>query len=257
MTQEQTLAVMGIHSFIDWGSCWASSFFSLGYGLRVQSNLAARPAQTLHLYDIEGCAECRLVRETLTDLDLDAVLYPCPKGGQRFRSRALEIGGREMFPLLVDPNLGRAVYGARAIIAMLQQHYGRGVPTVPVPWRKATAVLGHMVRFGAGRYARPSRRPELMLELYNVETEPDCRRVREQLCELEVSYLLHSVGYPCWEKRLLSHLQHKRGQSVQRDRWLAAQNTPVRPPVLVDPNRGETICGSPAILSYLTHHYAV
>src|SRR3546814_9576213 len=44
-----------------------------------------QPAQPLQLYDIEACPYCRLVRETLSALDLDALIYPCPKGGGRFR----------------------------------------------------------------------------------------------------------------------------------------------------------------------------
>ncbi|MBP9060275.1 MAG: hypothetical protein KBF98_08160, partial [Rhodoferax sp.] len=41
---------------------------------------ASQPAQYLKLYDIEGCPDCRSVRETLTALGLDAQIYPCPKG---------------------------------------------------------------------------------------------------------------------------------------------------------------------------------
>ena len=46
------------------------------------------------------------VREALTLLDLDVLIYPCPKGGTTFRARARELSGKEQFPLLVDPNTG-------------------------------------------------------------------------------------------------------------------------------------------------------
>ena len=48
--------------------------------------------------------------EVLTALDLEAVIYPCPKGGTRFRSVVRERGGKEQFPYLVDPNTGIAIY---------------------------------------------------------------------------------------------------------------------------------------------------
>ena len=46
------------------------------------------------------------VREALTLLDLDVLIYPCPKGGTTFRPRARELSGKEQFPFLVDPNTG-------------------------------------------------------------------------------------------------------------------------------------------------------
>src|SRR3546814_8330520 len=45
-----------------------------------------QPAQPLQLYDIEACPYCRLVRETLSALDLDALIYPCPKRSEEHTS---------------------------------------------------------------------------------------------------------------------------------------------------------------------------
>ena len=42
----------------------------------------SKPIQLLQLYDIENCPYCRLVREALTELDLDVEIYPCPKIGR-------------------------------------------------------------------------------------------------------------------------------------------------------------------------------
>ena len=53
---------------------------------------AAKPKELLELYDFEACPYCRLVREALTELDLDAMIYPCPKRGTRFRPLAAELG---------------------------------------------------------------------------------------------------------------------------------------------------------------------
>ena len=69
-----------------------------------------KPAELLQLYDIENCPYCRLVREALTELDLDAEIYPCPKNGRRFRPIVAEQGGKTQFPYLVDPNTGVAMY---------------------------------------------------------------------------------------------------------------------------------------------------
>ena len=40
-----------------------------------------RPEKLLKLYDIEASPYCRLVREVLTELDLDVLVLPCPAGG--------------------------------------------------------------------------------------------------------------------------------------------------------------------------------
>ncbi|MGH8445138.1 MAG: glutathione S-transferase N-terminal domain-containing protein, partial [Solimonas sp.] len=82
-----------------------------------------QPVEPLQLYDIEACPYCRLVRDTLTELDLDVQIYPCPKGGRRFRPQALAAGGKTQFPLLVDPNTGRTLYESADIVEYLAQTY--------------------------------------------------------------------------------------------------------------------------------------
>jgi glutaredoxin len=67
----------------------------------IQSTPAAvKPKKMLQLYDIENCPYCRLVREALTELDLDVEIYPCPKAGERFRPELVERGGKAQFPYL-------------------------------------------------------------------------------------------------------------------------------------------------------------
>ena len=85
---------------------------------------AKKPKETLQLYDIENCPYCRLVREALTELDLDVEIYPCPKSGERFRPELVERGGKAQFPYLVDPNCGVEMGEAAAIIEHLQTQYG-------------------------------------------------------------------------------------------------------------------------------------
>ena len=50
--------------------------------------------QTTRLYHTALSPFCRKVREALSELDLTAVIYPCPPGGTRFRPRAEELGGK-------------------------------------------------------------------------------------------------------------------------------------------------------------------
>ena len=71
----------------------AATMTRMGRGIYTRP-AAARPERPLELYEFEGCPFCRLVREALTELDLDALVHPCPKGGARFRPRVVEVGGK-------------------------------------------------------------------------------------------------------------------------------------------------------------------
>jgi len=178
----------------------ATSLFAtvarLGGGLRVE-RLGARPKKPLELYEFESCPYCRKVREVLTALDLDAVIYPCPKGGTRFRSVVRERGGKEQFPYLVDPNTSKAMYESSDIVRYLCTEYGSG----SVPWLysggplfDATSALASAWRLGAGMRASASNPPARPLELWSFEASPYCRIARETLCSMEIPYLLHNVG---------------------------------------------------------------
>ena len=60
----------------------------------------------------------------MTWLDLEAHIFPCPKGGTRFRPEVERRGGKQQFPYLVDPNAGKALYESDEIIRYLYQEYG-------------------------------------------------------------------------------------------------------------------------------------
>ncbi|MGI9295783.1 MAG: glutathione S-transferase N-terminal domain-containing protein, partial [Pseudomonadales bacterium] len=168
--------------------------------IRGSNGISAKPAsrkpdKTLELYDMEGCPFCRLAREALTELDLDAIIYPCPKNGQRFRPRAVELGGKALFPFLVDPNTGVQMYESLDVVAYLYETYGKR--TLPLKWRagalqKVSSMLASAPRLGQGIGAKKSKLPGKNLELYSFEGSPFARQVREKLCELEIPYLLHS-----------------------------------------------------------------
>ena len=130
-------------------------------GIRSRTDVA-KPAKLLELYDIENCPYCRIVREVLTELDLDAVIYPCPKGGERYRGALVRRGGKALFPYLVDPNSGVEMYESLDIIRYLYEQYGGG--SVPLRWQlgfaqKLSSQLASASRITRGMYALPSKKP--------------------------------------------------------------------------------------------------
>src|SRR5262245_10325920 len=166
----------------------ATTMLRMGAGIVTQPR-TSRPASLFELYEFEACPYCRIVREVLTELDLDALIRPCPKGGTRFRPELIAKGGKAQFPYLVDPATGTAMYESADIVAYLFRTYGGG--TVPLRWQASAlqqlgSTLAGMWRFGAGRDARPSKAPAQPLELYSFEGSPFARLVRETMCELEL-----------------------------------------------------------------------
>lgn len=240
-----------------------SSSLSLWRGTQVRPGIE-KPAQLLQLYDIEGSPACRLVREALTELDLDVTIYPCPKGGVRFRSRAMTLGGEERFPYLVDPNTGRSLYRAGDIVSYLFEQYSN--ERMPLKWRnmtfnKVSSALATLPRFGAGSYARPSKKPDLLLELYSFESSPYARPVREWLCEFELPYVLRNLGKGHWEDYLLPDLRktfRKNYLPTTSNRLKLLEGTGrVASPYLFDPNTGTALYESSAIIDYLIRRYGV
>ena len=222
----------------------ATSLFAtlarLGGGLRVE-RLGARPKKPLELYEFESCPYCRKVREVLTALDLEAVIYPCPKGGTRFRSVVRERGGKEQFPYLVDPNTGKATYESSDIIRYLCTKYGTG----SVPWLysggllfDATSTLASAWRLGAGSRVSASTPPAQPLELWSFEASPYCRIARETLCSMEIPYRLHNVGK----------------NSPSREAFVERSGK-MQVPFLVDPNTNVELFESADIVRYLHATY--
>jgi len=176
-------------------SC-AATAARFGAGMSV-GELGLRPKKPLELYDYEACPFCRKVREAMTMLDVDIMIYPCPRGGKRFRGVVKKKGGRELFPYLVDPNADLAMYESDDIVQYLFEEYGNG--NVPLqlgmgPLTTAGAAVASVMRPLMGMVSTPSRAPKKPLELWSFEASPFCRLVREALCSLEIPYLLHNVG---------------------------------------------------------------
>ena len=116
---------MGLRDNIDLATSLAASSLRAWRGTDRFSAAPLQPEKLLELYEFEGCPYCRLVREVLTELDIDAMIYPCPKGGTRFRPQVVEQGGKAQFPWLHDPNTGQQMYESADIIRYLLATYGQ------------------------------------------------------------------------------------------------------------------------------------
>ncbi len=228
----------------------------------------APPAQAIRLYDIEVCPYCRLVREALTELDLDAMILPCPRGGRRYRKEAKGIGGKTQFPLLVDENTGTTLYESADIVAYLWRTYGnreRGSGTLARPLNVLTSQLSSATMLRAsglgGLRARPARVPEQPLVLFSFETSPYSKPVRTRLCELELPYLLRNTGKGGWKDMGPPSFRDKlfKGPmgTTRNRKWLAEHTGRVQVPYLIDPNTGAEMYESRDILDYLDRTYAL
>lgn len=226
--------------------------------------VTVRPQWLFELYDFEGCPYCRLVREALTELDLDVTVYPCPKGGERFRPKVAELGGKTQFPFLVDPNRGERLFESADIVRYLFENYGQR----PLPWhwrymelQQIGSGLAGVSRLGAGVRAKPSRAPAQPLELYSFESSPFARVVRERLCELELPYVLRSTGRSApadWvPPAVRDALKWQYEPQTVNRRALRERAGRVSIPYLVDPNSGTELADSARIVEYLDATYAL
>jgi glutathione S-transferase len=226
---------------LDVATSLASSIARAGSGMAT-GEVGARPERLLELYEFEACPYCRKVREALSILDLDARIFPCPKGGTRFRSIVRQRGGKEQFPWFVDPNAGLEMYESDDIVRYLFATYGRGNPPIllatPV-LRDVTLALGAAFRPGFGGRYRRARVPEKSLELWSFEASPFCRIAREALSSLELPYVLHNVAKG----------SDKRDEFVRRSGKMMV-------PYLADPNTGREMFESADIVAYLEQTYA-
>jgi len=225
---------------VDVATSFAASVLRLGSGMSV-GPLGPRPKKPLELFEFEACPYCRKVREALSLLDLTAIIYPCPKGGTRFRPRVQDLGGKLQFPFLVDPNTKQSMYESDDIIDYLYRNYGEGIAPLTLklgPLTLVTSSLASLTRFGMGSSAVPSREPKKPLELWSFEASPFCRIAREALTELELPYLLHNVA---------------KG-SPSRDAFVKRSGK-MMVPYLADPNTGKELFESADIVQYLYETY--
>ena len=96
-------------------------------GSSVDLNLApfAAPRKPLEFYGYEGNQFCRLVRETMYELDLPFLNIATGKGSTKRRQDLFELSGATQCPYLVDPNTGTQLGDSQAIIKYLRDTYSR------------------------------------------------------------------------------------------------------------------------------------
>ncbi len=178
----------------------------------------------------------------MSELDIAYICRTTAKGSGN-RPRLVERGGKVLVPYLIDPNTGVEMYESEDIIDYLHEQYGnkRARPfRALAPINTISSVLASAARPFSGRGSRSrTEQPEQLLELYNFEASPYCRKVREVMCELDLDYLCHNVA--------------KRGA---RRPQLVARGGKMMVPYLIDPNTGVEMYESEDIVAYLRRTYA-
>lgn len=241
-------------------SSLAMSFAAGGRGMMLKYE-AKQPEQALRLYDMEGCPFCRVARETLCELQLDVEVYPCPKGGKRYRPIAEKLmGGKTTFPVLHDPNRDVVMSESADIVRYLHEHYGAGKPKGPSFMAKPTSVVASVFRPGAGLKAEVSSEPRELLTLYSFEASPFARLVRERLTELEIPYVVHQMPRNKWSDvgPVSSRIGGKDWTPTpgsRRARMIDAYGK-AQVPFLIDPNTSTELFESSKIVRYLEDTYA-
>jgi len=228
----------------------------------IASGHRERPVMTLELFEAEYCPFCRHVREALTELDLDAMIYPIPKNGKRYRKKLESLGGEGKVPFLHDPNTGVKMGDSKAIVEYLYEQYAREGDVAP-PRRILTSTAASLTRGKSGMFSAPSKAACKPLELYSFEGSPYSRLAREVFCELEIKYLLHNVGkspgshadyYP--PEIRFEKMHDYTPRSENRRKFLERAGR-VMVPYIVDPNTGTDMFQTKDIKEYLRNTYAV
>ncbi len=225
------------------------------------SKQVRQPAQLPVLFDREDDPECRLVREALTELNLDAMIYPCPLSGSRFTHRLNELSGGNRLPFLLDPNTGERHAGAQAINDYLFRQYRQKSAPRHLQDSELNLLTSRLAGASRGRriLAQPSVNPEQPLTLYSFEASPYSRPVREKLCELELPYTLINLGKQQLAdvgpaRQRLHFGEYRPLPDTKRSRMLAEKGR-VQVPFLIDPNHGVEMFESRDILDYLARTY--
>lgn len=227
-----------------------------------------QPEKSLKLYEFEGSPFCRRVREVLTLLNLDYEVYPCPKGGARYRNIVKEKGGKLRFPFLIDENTGIKMYESKDIIDYLFKHYGKSGKTPKkysdYPKYPVVAFAGTLINGARGVWINQKiinrEAPEQLLELWGFEASPFTRVVRGVLTELELPFKFHNVPKERWQDMGPAVLRLKPGKyqplkGGKREKVIEIMGRDIQVPYLVDPNTNVKMFESAKIVKYLEKQY--
>ena len=114
-------ALLGPGLLTDGSSIFACAFRPK---LGIRYRAARAPEQPLELYSFEGSPFCRIVRETLSSLEIPHLLHNVAKGSPS-RPTFVERSGKMMVPYLVDPNTKTEMFESAAIVDYLETTYAR------------------------------------------------------------------------------------------------------------------------------------
>ena len=204
-----------------------STLLRLGVGGRVGAT-GPRSEKHLELYEFESCPHCRKVREALAVLDLDALIFPCPKGGPHFREEVKRRGGKAQFPYLVDPNTGVEMYESGDIVAYLFDRYGTGKRS-PL-WFSLGPV--NTLSGGIAAAIRPTG------WVCVIETHMRTEEAAQSLRIRGLTILPHRARVPVHARDSLPTPQHRQGQRQAGDRFVERTGQ-MMVPFLSDPEHGD------------------
>lgn len=247
-----------------------SSFTEGGRGI-YGTAFPMQPTQALKLYEFEGSPFCRRVREVMTLLNLDYEVYPCPKGGEKYRRVVKQLGGKMRFPFFVDENTGDHLYESQKIIQHLFKHYSAlgQTPKAYLYYPKIpyAAFVGTLMNGARGVWINKAiiqrDAPEKLLALWGFEASPFTRVVRALLTELELPFIFHNVAKERWQDLGPANMRLKPGpyQAIQAGKRaqvveiMARHSKDIQVPYLVDPNTGVALFESADIVRYLEQQY--
>ena len=168
-----------------------------GRGMYTRSDAgSAQPDEPLEMFEFEACPYCRKVREVLSELDLEYISRVAARGSAN-REILRARGGKVLLPYFIDPNTGTEMYESEDIIDYLHEVYGAGRSAVwrfVSPLNSVAAGVASAVRPRGRRAGGRAKQPDKLLELYNFEASPYCRKVRETLNELDLDHLVRNVA---------------------------------------------------------------
>jgi len=241
-----------------------ASIVRLPFGTIVSSPYPMKDApKIVALYDMEGNTDCRLVRERISELDLDVeTVIPAGDNSRAVTDSAYEYyegdAAKDIPRLVIVDESGKRVYTGRDdVLGCLTDKFGPRKPIVeeseeelkkkvvdalvflsePLPsflrFRRALDVAGCARSLETPRPSKP-------LILYSYEGNQFCRLVREVLSELDIPYELKSAGKGSSKRAELAKIT---GGSTQC-------------PFLIDPNTNTKMQESKDIIEYLYKNYA-
>lgn len=215
----------------------------------------------LTLYDVENDPNCRLVRERLTELDLNYRVVPAAPNSKVFNDPSYKYSlprGTTLPTLSVGNNNDKMLSGAQEITHFLDDTYGSGSKaddefdesdkdfqqkTLDFVFRIGNHAAS-LLRIGRGRMVSPAASTtdnmEPLIMLYSYEGNQFCRLVREVMTELDLVYEIKSAGKNSPRRKELAKLT---GGSTAC-------------PYLIDPNTSESMPESAAMIQYLYQTYA-